>query len=258
MAATSARMRVPVASACRVLGLSPQGYDTWLEDRVSPRDCDDAHVIDVVLGIHANDPTLGYRFVADELADVGIIASENRVSRLCSTVGVFASHHHRRGTSGTPGPAVHDDLLASVDEKVRVTHDVVGAATGVNQVWLTDISEHPTWEGKRYLCAVTDCYSNKIVGYSIDSPMASGRAAAALGNAIAPRSPETTFVHSDRGSEFRSTKVVRLLNNNGLRASMGASGRAATTQPWRASSRRCSATSSTPAAGTAAKSCASR
>ncbi|GAA1006104.1 hypothetical protein GCM10009576_098470 [Streptomyces rhizosphaericus] len=221
MGATGARIRVPVAVACRVLGLSPQGYYKWLKDPVSQRDWDDAHVIDVVLGIHADDPTLGYRFVADELADVGITASENRVWRLCSTAGVFASHHRRRGKAGKPGPAVHDDLLASVDEEGRVSHDFVGATSGPNQVWLTDISEHPTREGKLYLCAVKDCYSNKIVGYSIDSRMKSGLAAAALRNAIALRSPEGTIVHSDRGSQFRSKKVVRLLKNNGLRGSMG-------------------------------------
>ena len=221
MAATGARIRVPVAVACRVLGLTTAGYYKWLKDPVCQRDWDDAHVIDVVLGIHADDPTLGYRFIADELGDVGIIASENRVWRLCSAAGVFASHHRRRGKSGQPGPAVHDDLLASVDEHGRVTHDFTGAATGPNQVWLTDISEHPTREGKLYVCAVKDCYSNKIVGYSIDSRMKSGLAAAALRNAIALRSPDRTIVHSDRGSQFRSKKVVRLLKNNGLRGSMG-------------------------------------
>jgi len=177
MAATGAPIRVPVAVACRVLKLSTQGYYKWLKDPVCQRDWDDAHVIDVIRDIHDDDATLGYRFIADELADVGIIASENRVWRLCSTAGVFASHHRRRGKSGKPGPAVHDDLLATVDEHGRVTHDFTGAATGPNQVWLTDISEHPTREGKLYLCAVKDCYSNKIVGYSIDSRMKSWRIA---------------------------------------------------------------------------------
>ncbi len=200
MAATGARIRVPVVVACRVLGLSAQGCYKWLRDPVSQRDWDDAHVIDVILGIHEDDATLGYRFIADELADVGVLASENRVWRLCSTAGVFASHHRRRAKVGKPGPAVHDDLLATVAEQGRVTHDFTGAATGPNQVWLTDISEHPTREGKLYLCAVKDCYSNKIVGYSIDSRMKSTLAASALRNAIALRSPEGTIVHSDRGS----------------------------------------------------------
>ena len=64
-------------------------------------------------------------------------------------------------------------------------------------------------------------FSGKIGGYSIDSRMKSGLAAAALRNAIALRSPAGTIVHSDRGSQFRSKKVVRLLKNNGLRGSMG-------------------------------------
>jgi putative transposase len=218
---TGARIRVPVAVACRVLGLSTQGYYKWLKAPVSQRDWDDAHVINVLLGIHEDDPTLGYRFLTDELADAGTIASENRVWRLASIAGVFASHHRRRGKAGKPGPAVHDDLLATVDEHGRVTHDFVGAATGPNQVWLTDISEHPTREGKLYLCAVKDVYSNKIVGYSIDSRMKSALAASAIRNAIALRTPAGTICHSDRGSQFRSKKVVRLLKNNGLRGSMG-------------------------------------
>ncbi len=75
-------------------------------------------------------------------------------------------------------------------------------ATVPNQVWLTDITEHRTAEGKLYLCAIKDCYSNKIVGYSIDSRMKSSLAAAALRNAIALRSPVGTIFHSDRGSSF--------------------------------------------------------
>lgn len=153
MAAAGAPIRVPVAVACRVLGLSTQGYYKWLKSPVCQRDWDDAHVIDVLRAIHEDDATLGYRFLTDELADAGIKASENRVWRLCGLAGVFASHHRRRGKSGKPGPAVHDDLLATVDDNGRVSHDFTGAASGPNQVWLTDISEHPTREGKLYLCA---------------------------------------------------------------------------------------------------------
>ncbi len=219
MAATGARIRVPVAVACRVLGLTTQGYYKWLKDPVSRREWDDAHVIDALLGIHEDDPTLGYRFLTDELADVGIVASENRVWRLCSSAGVFASYHRRKAKAGKPGPPVHDDLLAVVDEKGRVTHEFVAGAP--NQVWLTDITEHPTKEGKLYLCAIKDVYSNKIVGYSIDSRMKSSLAASAIRNAIALRSPAGTICHSDRGSQFRSKKVMRILKNNGLRGSMG-------------------------------------
>ncbi len=64
-------------------------------------------------------------------------------------------------------------------------------------------------------------YSNRIVGYSIDSRMKSSLAASAIRNAIGLRSPAGTICHSDRGSQFRSKKVIRILKNNGLRGSMG-------------------------------------
>ena len=219
MAAAGAPIRVPVAVACRVLGFSTQGYYKWLRDPVSQRDWDDAHVIGVLHEIHADEPTLGYRFLTDELADAGITASENRVARLCQVAGIHASHHRRRGKAGRPRPAVHDDLLAVVDEDGRVRHEFT--ATAPNLVWLTDITEHPTGEGKLYLCAVKDCYSNKIVGYSIAEHMRATLAVSALRNAIALRNPDSTICHSDRGSQFQARKVQRLLTNNGLRGSMG-------------------------------------
>lgn len=220
MAAAGAPIRVPVAVACRVLGLSTQGYYKWLKEPVSQRDYDDAHVIDVLRELHEEDPTLGYRFLTDELElERGIVASENRVHRLCQIAGIHASHAKKKGKASKPGPPVHDDLLAVVDENGQTRHDFT--ATTIDQKWLIDITEHPTGEGKLYLCAIKDCCSNKIVGYSIDSTMKSSLAASAIRNAIALRSPVGTILHSDRGSQFRSKKVVRLLKNNGLVGSMG-------------------------------------
>ncbi len=133
---------MPVAVACRVLGLSTQGYYKWLKSPVSQRDWDDAHLINVALRIHADDPGYGYRFIADELAELGYRASENRIWRLCSAQGIFSVHAKKRGRNRKPGPPVHDDLLAFIDEHGRARHDF--SATAPNQKWLTDISEHPT------------------------------------------------------------------------------------------------------------------
>ncbi|NPC97265.1 IS3 family transposase [Nocardioides sp. zg-DK7169] len=222
MAAAGAPIRVPVAVACRVLGLTTQGYYKWLKDPVSQRDWDDAHVIDVLYDIHEDDATLGYRFLTDELADEhGIKVGENRVHRLCRIAGITASHHKKRSKPGSTGPAPHDDLLAVVDEHGVIRHEFV--ADGPNKVWLWDISEHPTREGKLYICAIKDVFSNKIVGYSIDLRMKSSLAQAAMRNAIALRSPVGTVCHSDRGGQFRAKRTQQLLANNGLVGSMGRS-----------------------------------
>ena len=66
-------------------------------------------------------------------------------------------------------------------------------------------------------------WSNKIVGYSIDTRMKSSLARSAMRNAIALREPQGTVCHSDRGGQFRAKATQRLLAANGLRGSMGRS-----------------------------------
>ncbi len=86
---------------------------------------------------------------------------------------------------------MHDDL---------VRRDFTAAR--VNELWLTDITEHRTDEGKLYLCAIKDVYSGRIVGYSIDSRMKVRRAVNALDNAVARRGDIAGCVlHSNRGSQ---------------------------------------------------------
>ena len=205
---------IPVVVTCRVLGFSPQGFYRWRADPVSDRDWSDAHLVDAAREIHADDPVFGYRFIADELAaERGINASENRVARLCSQHGIASVLHRNRRRGKRPGPAVHDDL---VRREFTAAHP--------NELWLTDITEHPTAEGKLYLCAIKDACSNRIVGYSIDDRMKATLAVAALRSATVSRTPVGTVVHSDRGSQFRSAKFVRTLRETGLIGSMGRTG----------------------------------
>jgi putative transposase len=195
---------------CRVLGFSPQAFYKWCANPVSQRDWDDAHLINAAVDIHADDPEFGYRFIADELAAGGIVASRNRVNRLCTQQRLWSAHSRKRGPSRKPEPPVHDDL---------VLRDF--AAERPNELWLTDITEHPTGEGKLYLCAVKDACSKRIVGYSIDDRMTSDLAVNALRNALALRGSVEAIVHSDRGSQFRSHAYVRALRDAQLRGSMG-------------------------------------
>ncbi|TSD52836.1 IS3 family transposase [Aeromicrobium piscarium] len=132
-----------------------------------------------------------------------------------------ASRPKKRSKPGSTGPPPHDDLLAVVDEHGVIRHEFVADAP--NKVWLWDISEHPTREGKLYLCAIKDVFSNKIVGYSIDSRMKASLAQSAMRNAIALRSPRGTICHSDRGGQFRAKRTQALLANHGVVGSMGRS-----------------------------------
>jgi len=175
---------VPVAVTCRVLGFSKQAFYQWCQDPVPQRDWDEAHLINAALDIHRDDPAFGYRFIADQLPARGITASENRVARLCSQQGIWSAFSKKRGLSRKAGPPVHDDLVGRQF-----------AAEAPDRTWLTDITEHPTAEGKLYLCAIKDVYSNRIVGYSMDARMTASLAVSALRNAIA-------LTGQDRGSAF--------------------------------------------------------
>jgi len=201
---------IPIALSCRVLGFSTQAFYKWQASPVSDRDWADAHLVNAALDIHADDPAFGYRFIADQLAERGITAGENRVQRLCQEHHIWSIFAKKRGLSRRAGPPVHDDL---------VERDFT--ATRLDETWLTDITEHPTGEGKLYMCAVKDVCSTRIVGYSIGPRMTADLAVSALRNAVALRDPTGTTVHSDRGSQFRSTAFVTALKAAGLVGSMG-------------------------------------
>lgn len=102
-----------------------------------------------------------------------------RVGRLCSENGILSVVHRGRGTGQKGCPPVHDD---------HVGRDFTAAAP--NLLWLTDISEHHTVEGQLYLCAVKDVFSDRIVGFSIDSRMKATLAVDALRAAISQRAPQ--------------------------------------------------------------------
>ncbi len=201
---------IPVAVACRVLRFSKQAFYKWSAAPVTDRDWSDAHLINAAIDVHHDDPEFGYRFIADELPACGSTAARNRVNRLCTQQRLFSMHAKKRGTGRKPGPPVHDDLV-----RREFT------AEAPNRLWLTDITEHPTAEGKLYLCAVKDACTNRIVGYSIDTRMTSQLSMDALRNAVVLRRPAGTVVHSDRGSQFRSHAFVHALRVAGLHGSMG-------------------------------------
>lgn len=217
---------IPVRSTCGVLGFSTQAFYKWRAKPICDRDWDDAHLVNAIVDIHADDPEFGYRFIADELERAGHQVGEGRVPRLCRQHRIWSTTT-KKGRIGKrrPGPAVPDDLVQRNFTAARP-----------DEVWLTDITEHPTGEGKLYVCAIKDVSSNRIVGYSIDERMTAQLAVSALRAAIARRQPAgTVVVHSDRGSQVEpSAASSPRLGSPGRWAE---SPQPATTLPWNRSSR---------------------
>ncbi len=209
---------IPVTVTCRVLKIARQPYYRWLAGPVTDAEWVAAHRANALFDAHRDDPEFGYRFLADEARDEGQAMAERTAWRLCSANGwwsVFGKPRGRNGKKRAPGTPAFDDLV-----KRNFT------AAEPNTLWLVDITEHWTGEGKLYCCAIKDVFSNRIVGYSIDSRMKARLAVAALNNAVARRAATGAevagcIVHADRGSQFRSRKFHRALARHGLVGSMG-------------------------------------
>lgn len=208
---------IPVTVTCRVLKIARQPYYRWLAAPITASELEEAYRADALFDAHRDDPEFGYRFLVDEARDAGVVMAERTAWRICSENGWFSRFgKKKRGKGGKVGPPVHDDLVRRVF-----------TADAPNTLWLADITEHQTGEGKLYLCAIKDVFSNRIVGYSIDSRMKARLAVAAINNAAARRGDVAgCILHTDRGSQFRSRKAQRALNRHHMVGSMGRVGAA--------------------------------
>jgi len=209
---------IPVTVTCRVLTMARQAYYRWLVDPVSEAQMLQAHRVNALVDAHGSDPEYGYRLLRDEAETNGWVMSRRTAWRLASALNLASvTVRRRRGSGKTPGPAVADDLVQR-----QFT------AAGPNQLWLTDITEHPTDEGKLYLCAVKDVFDKRIVGYSISDRMTAQLAVDAVTHAVVRRGAvKGCVVHADRGSQFRSKDYRQALGRFTLVQSMGRVGSAA-------------------------------
>jgi putative transposase len=203
---------IPVAVACRVLAVSRSGFYDWCGRSVSGRDYDDAALANTIRDVHwASRGTYGAPRVHSELRlGRGVAVGRKRIARLMRILAITGVSH-RAKRRHKPAPAVHDDLVGR-----RFVAD------GPNRLWATDITEHPTSEGKVYCAAVLDCYSRRIVGWAIADHMRAELVVDALQMARWNRQPPAgAVVHSDRGSQYTSWIFGHRLREAGLLGSMG-------------------------------------
>jgi putative transposase len=204
---------------CRVLGVRRQGYYEWRSGVKSPRALENELLVKHIEKIHAESRyTYGWPRVHAELTlGLGFAVNHKRVARLMREAGIQGLYRRRKHgcTARDPHADPYDD---------QVDRDFVVDAP--DELWMTDITEHPTDEGKVYCAAVLDAYSRRIVGWSIDDNMRTALVVDALGMAIIRRRPEphSAILHSDHGSQFTSRAFGKRLTDAGLVGSMGSIG----------------------------------
>jgi len=207
---------INVQHACRVLGVSQSGYYAWKDRPDAPRTVRRIWLAGEIADIHrASGGTYGSRRVGAELRyGRGIIAGRHSVEGIMHELGLKGLPRRRLPRGAKVSKVTSLDLVGRVFRR-----------TAPNELWLTDITEHPTREGKIYLCVVLDAFSRRVVGWSIDSTQTTTLVLNALGMATQRRSHRDGLViHSDRGTQFTSWAFSQNVRDAGIAPSMGAAG----------------------------------
>lgn len=206
---------IPVARACKVLGVHRQKYYQKKRAPRTQRELRREWLTGLIREVHvASRGTYGYRRVHAELTmGMGVKVCDRTVFTLMSEAGLY----------GLPGPArikrlrgvvTADDLVNRKFHRLRP-----------NELWVTDITQHRTREGWVYCAAVLDAYSRRIVGWSIDSTQDSTLVVNALDMAIRNRHPKPGgIVHADHGTQFTSWVFGEKIRSAGLLPSYGSVG----------------------------------
>jgi putative transposase len=206
----------PIATQCRVLGVSRSGYYEWLKREPSERAKANAALLAEIREIHAwSDGTYGAVRMTEELKDRGHDVSVNRVARLMRQAGLEGVSR-RKGTKTTQR-----------SEETRPAPDLVDrdfTATGPDQVWVADITYVPSWAGFLYLAVVLDVWSRRVVGWAMATHLRTELVLDALNMALWQRRPERVIHHSDQGSQYTSLAFGRRCEEMGVRPSMGSVG----------------------------------
>ena len=205
---------LPIEVTCRVVGVSVSGFYMWRKRKPSSRAVRHAMVAEVIREVHdASRQTYGARRVHAEL-----VLGRNMTVARCTVELVM----RRFGLAGLPGRPKHRKIPNTPTASDLVNRDF--ARSEPNRLWLTDITEHPTREGKVYCAVVLDAFSRRVVGWSIDSSQTANLVVNALGMAIENRQAEGVVIHSDHGTQYTSWAFTRRALDSGLVPSMGSIG----------------------------------
>lgn len=160
------------------------------------------------------------------------------VRRMCRILGVSRSGYYgylRRGLSQRNQENTHFvttrkrfKITTKSDHNLPIAEDLVRrdfSASQMNELWLSDITYIWTWEGWMYLGAVMDVYNRQIVGWALHDRLTKALVVDSLMKALQNRNPRPGLIfHSDRGSQYASCKVKKILKAWHLQQSMSHKG----------------------------------
>ena len=200
-------------ASCRLLGVSSAGFFHWRRRPLSPRAVRRAWLADVVIEIwERSRRCYGWRRIQAELAHSwGHHASRKLLRSIMRDHDICGLPRHKSRRRDELRPFGGEDLVNR-----EFSRD------GPDRLWMTDITEHPTREGKLYCCVVLDAWSRKVVGWSLDRRPTAAMVNAALAIAVTSRKPPPgAVVHADHGPQYTSWAFSHKVRAEGLVQSFG-------------------------------------
>lgn len=197
--------------------VSRQSYYKWLKCLPSPTLQKTGDLKSIIIKIHqASRLSYGRRRIFQSCKNQGVFCGKNRIGRLMKQMGIRGRGKLKfvKTTDSKHNRKVFPNLITQ-DFKAYVP----------NSLWASDITYVPTKEGWLYLCVILDCFSRAIVGWSMSDKINAELVTSAIHQAHKLRNPQPGLIfHSDRGSQYASYAVTRLLKNAGHYQSMSGTG----------------------------------
>lgn len=209
-------MTYPIATMCRVLGVSSSGYHAWKKRPPSKRAVSDTALAERIRTIHnASRETYGTPRIHAERVETGTRVGCKRVARLMRNAGIRGVCRRKgfcttiRNRDAVPAPDLVDRNFT---------------ASRPDQLWVADITYVPTWAGFLFLAVVLDAFSRRIVGWAMATHLRTELVLDALNMAIWRRRPKGVIHHSDQGTQYTSIAFGNRCKQAGVRPSMGSAG----------------------------------
>jgi len=203
---------------CGIAGFSRAGYYRSLEPASPASSQEDLKLRDAMHRIALQWPAYGTRRMKEELARQGWKVNRKRVQRLMREDNLLCVARRKFVATTDSGHLL--PVYPNVPPEMTLT--------GINQLWVADITYIWLEEEFIYLAVVLDAYSRRVIGWSLDRTLASTLTLAALRMALSEREIRPGLVHhSDRGVQYASHDYTEMLKEHGVTISMSRKG-----NPW--------------------------
>lgn len=200
---------IPLKRLCQLGKISRAGFYRWRN--ASPEIDTDIELRDAIQRIALEWPCYGWRRITAELRQQGWTVNHKRVRRLMRQDNLLCLRRRKF-------------VVTTNSDHARPTYDNLAAGlilTGINQLWVADITHIRLETEFVYLAVVLDAYSRRVIGWALERTLEDDLAMAALRMALESRSPAPGLVHhSDRGVQYASQDYTDLLRQHHCRISM--------------------------------------